>query len=115
MRKINIKPENVDKWILKKKKEFVDFYLKNSNDQIKTLDKIITISEQQANITKKIAILQFVIFRLDLWFDYFKCKNQIKKYMKEKEKIEQELYVLKNMDFEEKYLLMKSRKRRFSI
>ena len=35
--------------------------------------------------------------------------------MKEKEKIEQELYVLKNMDFEEKYLLMKSRKRRFSI
>ena len=115
MRKINIKPKDVDKWILKKKKEFVSFYLKNSNDQIKTLDEIITINEQLANNTKKIAILQFVIFRLDLWFDYFKCKNQIKKAMKQKEEIEQELYVLNNMDFEDKYLLMRDRKRRFSI
>ena len=112
---MNIRQKHVDKWLLNKKKEFVGFYLKTSNDIIKNLNEIITISERQANITKKIAILQFVIFRLDLWFDYFKYKNQMKKAMKQKEDIEQELYVLKNMDFEQKYLLIKASKRRFSV
>ena len=77
------------------KKEAIDGYIKHLEEKLEIVDKLITTAEQLMYNTKLIAIKQFLIFRLDLWFDYFKLKREINLRYKEKIKVELEIDFLK--------------------
>ena len=77
------------------KQEAVDGYIKHLEEKLEIVDKLITTAEQLMNSTKLLAIKQFLIFRLDLWFDYFKLKRELNFRYKEKIKVELELDFLK--------------------
>ena len=77
------------------KKEAIDGYIKHLEEKLKIVDKLITTVEQLMHSTKLLAIKQFIIFRLDLWFDYFKLNKKLNFYHKDKIKLELEIDFLK--------------------
>ena len=77
------------------KQEAIDGYIKHLEEKLEIVNKLITTVEQLMHSTKLLAIKQFLIVRLDLWFDYFKLKRKLNFHYKEKIRVELEIDFLK--------------------
>ena len=75
--------------------KIIQGYVKHLEGSLHTINKLIKCTEKLLVSTRRFAIANFFILRLDLWFDYFKYKRELKLQYEKKSWIELELKAFK--------------------